>query len=292
MPLEEFRQLFVKLPNSLSHVSFTVGDIAHNPSVLQILSYCVSNDYNPVNVSVTIVDADVTADVARQLTELCHSISVVRHPTNREQCYDAVAALSRFPQRPQTFLSVVFAHETVPFIIACLSDMRRDARLRGNVTALLLQLWRPKGKAALMELHLPTEDDLVQVLQQSRRCSAKIAYDADTGRNVFNFLTLSGATPFLLCQFEGCCSMRFSVRILTLCSVSNDRDMRTRTGVHQPTRGGGALPVPRRARAVVTRQAQRLHVHRLWGGDLEQRRGSCVRAACRGVEPVQVRQAL
>eukprot|EP01105_Mastigella_eilhardi_P002745 TRINITY_DN1352_c0_g1_i2.p1 TRINITY_DN1352_c0_g1~~TRINITY_DN1352_c0_g1_i2.p1 ORF type:complete len:280 (+),score=77.66 TRINITY_DN1352_c0_g1_i2:564-1403(+) len=213
MPLEEFRQLFVKLPNSLSHVSFTVGDIAHNPSVLQILSYCVSNDYNPVNVSVTIVDADVTADVARQLTELCHSISVVRHPTNREQCYDAVAALSRFPQRPQTFLSVVFAHETVPFIIACLSDMRRDARLRGNVTALLLQLWRPKGKAALMELHLPTEDDLVQVLQQSRRCSAKIAYDADTGRNVFNFLTLSGATPFLLCQFEGCCSMRFSVYI-------------------------------------------------------------------------------
>ncbi|MCK5020897.1 MAG: hypothetical protein KAS32_28005, partial [Candidatus Peribacteraceae bacterium] len=89
MSLDKFKRVFDKLPNTLQQIAFGVdAQCESNPDTFQIMEYCRNNGVIP-NVTV----ADISDDVADNLSKLCGAVAVSRYD-DKDYCYNSIKKLT------------------------------------------------------------------------------------------------------------------------------------------------------------------------------------------------------
>ena len=93
MSFETFKDIFDKLPQTLTQIAFGIGDIDSNPDLLKMFEYCRENDHNPgVVPNLTINGYGLNEEWVKTLVHHCGGVAVsVYQP--KDVCYNAVEQL-------------------------------------------------------------------------------------------------------------------------------------------------------------------------------------------------------
>jgi len=152
MSLETFKQIFHKLPRTLTQIAFGIGSIDANPDLWAIMDYCRNNDYQEVIPNITINgDRMETEDFVR-LTKTCGAVAVSNY--DKDTCYNTVLALHAWKEEleeeeatlQQINIHQVLCEDTLNQCMSLLDDMRTDPRLVNRLNAVVFLLLKPKGK--------------------------------------------------------------------------------------------------------------------------------------------------
>jgi hypothetical protein len=142
MSFEAFKEIFHKLPTTLTQIAFGIGDIDSNPDLFKILRYCRENDYNYVIPNITINGAGLTDEYAEQLVELCGAIAVSHY--DRDVCRNAVKKLTDLGHK-QINIHKLISQESLVGCLGLVTDvLYRERRLR-ELNAIVFLALKPKG---------------------------------------------------------------------------------------------------------------------------------------------------
>ena len=144
MSFETFKDIFHKLPQSLTQIAFGIGDIWSNPDLVKIMDYCRENDYNPgVVPNLTTNGYGLTDEWVKILADRCGGVAVSRYE-NFDVCYDAVEKLTNAGVE-QVTIHQLLSVETYDQCIKAIDDCAEDPRL-AKLKAILFLTLKPKGK--------------------------------------------------------------------------------------------------------------------------------------------------
>lgn len=144
MSFETFKDIFNKLPRTLTQIAFGIGDIWSNPDLVKIMDYCRDNDYNPgVVPNLTTNGYGLTDEWVKTLAERCGGVAVSRYE-NYDVCYDAVEKLTAAGIE-QVTIHQLLSVETYDQCIQAIDDCANDPRLN-KLKAILFLTLKPKGK--------------------------------------------------------------------------------------------------------------------------------------------------
>ena len=144
MSFETFKDIFNKLPRTLTQIAFGIGDIWSNPDLVKIMDYCRDNDHNPgVVPNLTTNGYGLTDEWVKTLAERCGGVAVSRYE-NYDVCYDAVKKLTDSGIE-QVTIHQLLSVETYDQCIKAIDDCANDPRLT-KLKAILFLTLKPKGK--------------------------------------------------------------------------------------------------------------------------------------------------
>jgi MoaA/NifB/PqqE/SkfB family radical SAM enzyme len=144
MSFETFKNIFDKLPESLTQIAFGIGDMDANPDLVKMFDYCRVNKHNPgVVPNLTINGWGLTDEWADILAEKCGAAAVSRYD-NKDVCYDAVKKLTDRGMA-QVNIHAVIANENVEQCYELINDAISDPRL-SKMKAIVFLTLKPKGK--------------------------------------------------------------------------------------------------------------------------------------------------
>lgn len=141
MSFNTFKDIFHKLPRTLTQIAFGIGSIDANPDLWKIMQYCRDNDYNRVVPNITINGYRITDDDIRQLVKLCGAVAVSNY--SRNACYGTVERLANAGLE-QVNIHQVLCEETYDKCFQLLYEKRSDGRL-ANLNAIVFLILKPKG---------------------------------------------------------------------------------------------------------------------------------------------------
>jgi hypothetical protein len=144
MSFETFKNIFDKLPKTLTQIAFGIGDMDANPDLVKMFDYCRNNDHNPgVVPNLTINGWGLTDQWADILSEKCGATAVSRYE-NKDVCYDAVKKLTDRGMA-QVNIHMVIANENIDQCYEVIRDAINDTRL-AKMKAIVFLTLKPKGK--------------------------------------------------------------------------------------------------------------------------------------------------
>jgi hypothetical protein len=144
MSFETFKQIFDKLPQTLTQIAFGIGDIWSNPDLVKMFDYCHNNDHNPgVIPNLTTNGWGLTDEWVATLAKYCGGIAVSRY-ANKDVCYDAVKKLTDAGIQ-QVNIHQVVSEEKYDQCMELINDVATDPRL-AKLKAIVFLTLKPKGK--------------------------------------------------------------------------------------------------------------------------------------------------
>jgi len=144
MSFETFKNIFDKLPQTLTQIAFGIGDIDANPDLVKMFEYCRVNEHNPgVVPNLTINGYGLTDEWVATLRKHCGGIAVSRYD-NYDVCYDAVKKLTDAGMA-QVNIHMVVANENLQDCYKLIDDAVSDPRL-AKMKAIVFLTLKPKGK--------------------------------------------------------------------------------------------------------------------------------------------------
>jgi len=142
MSFEKFKDIFHKIPHSLTQIAFGIGDLDGNPDLWKIMSYCRTNKYNFVVPNITINGYNLTDSSAAKLVDLCGAVSVSMYKP-KDICYDAIKKLTDRGLKQVNIHRLVSA-ETYDDCMEVMIDSKKDSRLK-DLNAIVFLALKPIG---------------------------------------------------------------------------------------------------------------------------------------------------
>jgi MoaA/NifB/PqqE/SkfB family radical SAM enzyme len=195
MSFETFKQIFHKLPLTVSQIAFGIGDVSANEDLFRIMRYCRENDYNP-NVAPNItINGKATAEEFDQFAELCGAIAVSNYG---DICYDAIQELTNRGMK-QVNIHQILSVEKLAQCHKTIDDATTDPRLV-KLNAIVFLLLKPKGERNTQTPLRDTEEwrKLVEHAQEK-----KVAIGFDSCSSPW-YLSSGAATPMDMYCIEPC----------------------------------------------------------------------------------------
>jgi hypothetical protein len=139
MTLEAFKQLFDKLPRTLTQIAYGAdANCTSNPDLFAIMEYTRSRGVIP-NITV----ANITDEVAAKLAGVCGAVAVSRY-SDKNWCYDSVQRLTK-AGLDQVNIHQMVSAETFDQAMETIEDAVVDPRLTGLKAIVFLSL-KQKGR--------------------------------------------------------------------------------------------------------------------------------------------------
>lgn len=144
MSFETFKNIFDKLPQTLTQIAFGIGDTSGPPDFMKMIDYCRVNDHNPgVVPNLTINGWTLSDDLAATYASKLGGIAVSRYE-NKDVCYDAVKKMTDAGMN-QVNIHIVLSTASLKSCYEAIDDAVDDPRLE-KMKAIVFLTMKPKGK--------------------------------------------------------------------------------------------------------------------------------------------------
>lgn len=178
MSFETFKEIFHKLPKTLTQIAFGIGDLDGNKDLFRILEYCRNNSYNLVVPNITINGWGLTDEIAKKLVELCGAISVSNY--GNEVFADAVKKLTKLGHK-QVNIHQLVCEESMVACFSLITDIFMYRQLGGgglnDVNAIVYLAMKPKGKRNKLHL-LKDKSEYKQLIEHAMDKEVNIGFDS------------------------------------------------------------------------------------------------------------------
>ena len=148
MSFETFKDLFHKLPRTLTQIAFGLGDIAENKDLKQIFDYCKENKYQYITPNVTVNGSHMTEEWLDYLAKTCGAVAVSLY--DDDNCFNTVKGLT---DRGMTQCNIhcLLSEETYEKCMDIIDKVKTDPRLEKLRAVVFLHL-KNKGRGEHMNI--------------------------------------------------------------------------------------------------------------------------------------------
>ncbi|MCK9369187.1 radical SAM protein [Candidatus Dojkabacteria bacterium] len=207
MSLETFKQVFHKLPKTVTQIAFGAdADLSSNPDVFDIMHYCRNNDYNYVVPNVTV--ADVNTELAEKLSAVCGAVAVSRY-ADKGICYDSVNKLTDQGMK-QVNIHMMLSEETFDQAVETIFDIRNDKRL-GKLNAIVFLSLKTKGRGK--HFHKLSEEKFSRIIYLCMMFGVRYGFDSCSANKFLKAVEILPNYKELEQMAEPCESTLFSTYI-------------------------------------------------------------------------------
>lgn len=211
MTFEQFKNIFHKLPKTLTQIAYGITNITANPEFFKIMEYSREHGVIP---NYTTHGLDVTEEIAEKTSKLCGAVAV--SVVNKEKTYDAIKKFTDFGMK-QVNCHYMLSEETYLKAFEIIDDIVTDSRLKKFNAIVFLQY---KDKNPYSQYH-----SLLNVEKYSKLIqycdNKKINYGFDScSAGIFIESIKEHPDKIQIEQYvDSCESMRMSIYINCLCKV-------------------------------------------------------------------------
>ena len=182
MTLEQFKDIFAKLPRTLTQIAFGIGDVSGNPDLEAILAYTRSKGVVP---NITINAHNMTADQYDMLARYCGAVAVSLYDYN--DCYNAVEELSKRGMK-QVNIHCLMSHETYSRCMAVINDAVSHTKLKGKLNAIVFLHLKSKGRAVSGGFTNPTDEEVESIIKAALYLKVGFGFDSCSANKVMKYL--------------------------------------------------------------------------------------------------------
>jgi hypothetical protein len=216
MTWDTFREVFAKLPKTLTQIAFGIGSIDANPDIWKIMEYCRRNMIIP---NVTINGSRMIPEYYDNLVKYCGAVAVSLY--DYEKCYTAIEELGKRGMK-QVNIHAMLSEETYDRCMQVMMDSKYDSRLKKYLNAIVFLWLKPKGRGET--LHQISREKYNALVQAAITNNVAIGFDSCSASN---FLKCEDTEKFKM-FVEPCESTLFSIYInvdgvATPCSFAEDK---------------------------------------------------------------------
>jgi hypothetical protein len=177
MSFETFKNIFDKMPKTLTQIAFGIGDIDSNPDMVKMWEYCRKNDHNPeVIPNVTINGHGLTDEWVSTLKSHCGAVAVSAYDP-KDVCYDAVQKLTDTGMS-QINIHMLVANESFERCKQTIIDASTDSRL-AKLNAIVFLTMKPKGKRNEYTV-LKDVSKYRELIELAEKCKVRFGFDSCT----------------------------------------------------------------------------------------------------------------
>jgi len=199
MTLETFKDVFDKLPKTVSQIAFGIGDIDSNPDLYKIMQHCRDNGVIP---NITINGKRMTPHDYKMLAKLCGAVAVSYY--DDVSCINAIRYLGEAGLK-QINIHCLMAEETYDQCMKASSMKDWNAYAEKYLNAVVFLWLKPKGQTNTY--HQISEEHYKNVIKNSRCSGTNIGFDSCSAPHVLKIM------PEQKNYIEPCESTLFSIYI-------------------------------------------------------------------------------
>lgn len=155
MTFEQFKNIFDKMPKTLTQIAFGICDVDTNPDMFRMFEYARDNGVIP---NYTCNGHKMTPEIARKTVELCGAVAVsvgdgyeyeeveevIHGGYDKDSSYNTIDMLTKAGMN-QVNIHFMLSEQTYEKAFDLIRDVNNDERLRG-LNAIVFLAYKPKGK--------------------------------------------------------------------------------------------------------------------------------------------------
>ncbi len=169
MTLDTFKNIFHKLPDSITQIAFGCGTLRKHPEMWDIFRYSRDNGVTP-NLT---INGDVDDHEFDKIAELCGACAVSIY--DKELSYNAIKKLTDRGMK-QVNIHYMISEETYEKAFEIMNDMKTDPRL-SKMKALVLLSLKTKGRS-VGKYHQLTQDNFNNLVNYALNNNISIGFDS------------------------------------------------------------------------------------------------------------------
>lgn len=173
MSFVTFKNIFHKLPRTLTQIAFGIGDISANPDLFKILEYCRNNDYQYIVPNITINGKNMTNELYDKLANILGAIAVSHY--NDNDCFNAVKQLTDREMK-QVNIHKLLAKETYQSCFDLIDKVCEDERL-SKLNAIVFLYLKPKGNRNTLS-NINGKEDMKRLVEYAFKKNVSIGFDS------------------------------------------------------------------------------------------------------------------
>jgi len=199
MTLETFKELFAKLPPTITQIAFGIGDIDSNPDMWKIFKYCRDNKVIP---NVTVNGAGITDELADHLAAACGAVAVSYY--DKDMTFNTIKKLTDRGM-DQVNIHFMISNETFDKARSLIYERHNDERL-SKMNAIVFLSLKKKGRAESRYTQL-SQEKFSELVNFALSNNVPIGFDSC---GAFKFLKAVGNDSQYEQYIEPCESSLFS----------------------------------------------------------------------------------
>ena len=180
MTFDIFKNIFHKLPPTITQLAAGIGDIDGNPDVWKIFEYCRDNGVVP---NITINGARMTPEHFDNLAKYCGAVAVSVY--DKELTYNAIQELTSRGMS-QVNIHFMLANETYDKAFEVMTDIKTDPRL-AKLNAMVFLSLKTKGNAKSGYNQL-SQERFNHIVDYAFAKEISIGFDSCSSQKFFTFL--------------------------------------------------------------------------------------------------------
>lgn len=147
MSFEVFKNIFHKLPRTLTQIAFGIGNITACPDLKNIFDYCKNNDYQYIVPNVTINGSHMTEEWFDYLAKTCGAVAVSYY--DLDKCFNSVKELTDRGMT-QCNIHAILSEDTFSSCMDLIDKIQSDERL-SKLNAVVFLMLKNKGRGKNLE---------------------------------------------------------------------------------------------------------------------------------------------
>jgi hypothetical protein len=206
MSFEKFKEIFDKLPNTITQIAFGCGTLRKHPEMWDMFKYCRENDVVP-NLT---VNGDVDKEEFDKIAEYARSCAVSIY--DKDISYNAIKELT---DRGMTQINIhyMISEETYEKAFELMDDIKTDPRLE-KLGALVLLNLKPKGRAVKNNFNKLSQEKFDKLFKYGLDNKISLGFDSCGAAKVTNFMNSNSPKyDFMKNYIEPCESGTYSTYI-------------------------------------------------------------------------------
>jgi len=172
MSFETFKDIFDKLPRSITQIAFGIGNLFGHDDMWEIFRYARDNGVIP---NVTTNGYMLTDEIADTLAEVMGAVAVSRYDPP-DVCYDAVKKLTD-RNMDQVNIHMVVSEDSYEQCLQLIEDVKTDERL-SKLNAVVFLMMKPKGRAAFIGKGIGSMDKYRELVTHALQSGIKVGFDS------------------------------------------------------------------------------------------------------------------
>lgn len=178
MTLNTFKQLFDKLPKSITQIAFGADyDLTSNPDIWDIMKYTRDNGVVP-----NVTAGKVTDEAAEKLVKLCGAVATSNY--NKEVTYDSVKRLTDRGMK-QVNIHQFLSDESLVNVWTLFKDYKTDERL-SKLNAIVFLSLKQKGRGKSHQT--ASQKDFNKIVAYALENNIPIGFDSCSSLKFFRSL--------------------------------------------------------------------------------------------------------
>jgi len=171
MSFQSFKEIFDKLPKTLTQIAFGIGDLSGNLDLWKIMEYCRENDVIP---NITINGWKLNDKLANKLKKLCGAVAI-SHYNNDNICFGSVQKLTKIGMK-QINIHKLLSNETYDSCFKLIDKTTIDERLK-KLNAIVFLMLKPKGKRNILT-QLKSIELYKNLIEYAFKRNVRIGFDS------------------------------------------------------------------------------------------------------------------